>query len=293
MNNINYVFPNDKSKKLKDYDPSLQVKFETKKEANKHLKKGIQKLSDLQEKLYAFDQYALLIVFQAMDAAGKDGTIKHVMSGVNPQGCRVVSFKAPSSVELNHDYLWRCMKELPQRGKIGIFNRSYYEEVLVARVHSDILIHKQKIPGINKDSDITEDFWQTRFRDINNFEKYLRNNGTHVLKFFLNVSKEEQKNRFLKRIDRPSKNWKISINDYHERKYWDNYMFSYEQMLLHTSTEHAPWYVIPANYKWYMRAMVCDIIVSKLESFNVHFPVVSEEQKKNIIKARDLLINEE
>ncbi len=287
------IFPYDKSMKLKDFDPAFTEKFKTKKEAQSYLREGIKNLSNLQEKLYAYDKYALLIIFQAMDAAGKDGTIKHVMSGVNPQGCEVKSFKVPSEEELNHDYLWRCMKELPARGKIGIFNRSYYEEVLIARVHSSIIIHKQKIPNMPGNPSEDDSFWKMRFTDINNFEKYLFNNGIHVIKFFLNISKDEQKKRFMKRIDRPDKNWKISVNDFAERIYWKDYMHAYEQMLLNTSTSHAPWYVIPANKKWFMRAVVCDIIVSKLKSFDLHFPNVTEKQKQEIEKARDLLANEE
>jgi len=288
-----FRFPYDQSKKLKDFDPAYTEEFDNKKEANQYLEEGTEKLKELQARLFAYDKYALLIIFQAMDAAGKDGTIKHVMSGVNPQGCQVKSFKAPSEEELDHDYLWRCMKELPERGKIGIFNRSYYEEVLVVRVHSGILINKQKLPDIPDDPQNNKTFWETRFEDIRNFEKYLANNGISVLKFFLNVSKKEQKSRFLKRIDKPSKNWKISVGDFEERKYWNDYMFAYEQMLLHTSTSYAPWYVIPADHKWFMRAAVADIIISRLKTLNPVYPKVSEGRKKEIEKAMDLLLRKE
>jgi len=247
----------------------------------------------LQEKLYAYDKYALLIIFQAMDAGGKDSTIEHVMSGVNPQGCDVKNFRAPSAEELDHDFLWRCIKELPRRGKIVIFNRSYYEEVLVARVHPGDLIEPQKLPAIDTAKDIPEDFWQLRYEDINNFEAYLKNNGTEILKFFLNVSKEEQKKRFLKRIRKSNKNWKISLSDFRERNHWNDYMHAYENMLINTSTEKAPWYVIPADNKWYMRAVVADIIVEKLESMGLHFPEVDEKQKEEIRKAKALLEKEE
>lgn len=285
-------FPQDSSKSLKDFDPDFIEVFKSKKEAQAYLESGIKKLRKLHEKLYAYNKFALLIIFQAMDAAGKDGTIKHVMSGVNPQGCQVTSFRAPSTEDLNHDFLWRCFKELPKRGKIGIFNRSYYEEVLVVKVHSGLL-KKQKLPDLPEDPQNNEAFWSERYTDINNFEKYLKNNGIVILKFFLNVSKEEQKNRFLSRIDDPDKNWKISVNDFKERKYWDDYQQAYEDMLKYTSTDVAPWYVIPADNKWFMRAVVCDIIVSKLKSLNLQFPEVTDQQLEEIRKARELLMNEE
>lgn len=279
--------------KLSDFDTSYTGHYKNKKEASKHLRQGTKKMRDLQEKLYAFDKYAVLIIFQAMDAAGKDSTIKHVMTGVNPQGCKVTSFKAPSEQELDHDFMWRCARELPQRGKIGIFNRSYYEEVLVARVHSDILLKKQKLPKLINSEQIPPEIWQQRYGDINNFEQYLENNGIVVLKFFLNISKEKQKQRFIRRIKKPNKNWKISLSDFKERQYWNDYMHAYESMLMNTSTEAAPWYVIPADHKWYMRAVVADIIVDKLESLDLHFPKVGEEQRKEIEKVKDLLEKEE
>jgi PPK2 family polyphosphate:nucleotide phosphotransferase len=288
-----FIFPSDRSRDLSDFKSKHNNHYKNKKEAAKYLTEGILKLRDLQDKLYAESEHALLLIFQAMDAAGKDSTIKHVMSGVNPQGCQVKAFKAPSDEELDHDYLWRCMKELPERGKIGIFNRSYYEEVLVARIHSDILIHKQKIPGINKRSDLDQSFWENRYEDIRNFEKYLERNGIIVLKFFLNISKEEQKERFLKRIDRPDKNWKISLADFKERQYWDEYMLAYQKMLQNTSTEYAPWHVIPADNKLFMRALVCDIIVDHLKAFNLKYPVVNEAKMSEIEKAKQLLLNEE
>lgn len=293
MKAANYIFPTDRSKKLKDFNPGFIEKFGCKEEAQSYLEEKILKMRKMHEKLYAFNKYSVLIIFQAMDAAGKDGTIKHVMSGLNPQGCQVKSFKAPSDEELNHGYMWRCIKDLPERGKIGIFNRSYYEEVLVVRVHTNILTQKQRIPDLQKRIDVNGNFWQERYDDMNNFEKYLDNNGTKVIKFFLNVSKEEQKERFLKRIDDPDKNWKISINDFKERSFWNDYMHAYEEMLLNTSMEYAPWYVIPANNKWFMRAVVSDIIVHRLKQMNLHFPKLTVGQKLEIQKAKELLLNEE
>jgi PPK2 family polyphosphate:nucleotide phosphotransferase len=227
-------------------------------------------------------------MFQAMDAAGKDGTIKHVMSGVNPQGCEVTSFKAPSSEELDHDYLWRCMKRLPARGTIGIFNRSYYEEVLVVRVHPEIL-DRQKIPDSRKDKNV----WKRRFEEINNFERYLHDNGIIVLKFFLNVSKEEQKRRFIERLENPKKHWKFSASDAAERKYWADYMAAYEDCVRHTSTEWAPWHVIPADDKPFMRVLVAGIIAKTLEGLKLRFPEVSGQQKEELLRAREALEQEE
>jgi PPK2 family polyphosphate:nucleotide phosphotransferase len=228
--------------------------------------------------------HAVLIIFQAMDAAGKDSTIKHVMSGINPQGCQVHSFKAPSTEELNHDYLWRCSKALPERGKIGIFNRSYYEEILVTRVHPEIL-EQRSLPANLIDKDV----WQRRFEEINNFEKHLVNNGTIILKFFLNVSKEEQKERFLERIDRPEKNWKFSVDDAKERALWDDYMTVYEDMFNHTSTKYAPWYIIPADHKWFTRLTVAAIIYTQLKELNLQYPTVSEEKHQELLQARKVL----
>jgi len=287
------IFPSDKSKALSDFSTSFKKRYESKEEAQTDLRAGIKKLRKLHEKLYAYDRYALLIIFQAMDAAGKDGTIKHVMSGINPQGCQVKSFKAPSREALNHDYLWRCNRFLPERGKIGIFNRSYYEEVLVVRVHSENLLGNQHLPDMPADPKNNKEFWKQRYDDINCYERYLTNNGTVILKFFLHVSKEEQKQRFLARIDDPDKNWKISVNDFTERKYWNEYMHAYEKMLRHTSTEYAPWYVIPADNKWNMRAAVCETIVNKMKALDLRFPEVTEHQKVEIEKARELLLQEE
>jgi len=279
-----FKFPEDASAGLKDFSSKCGKGKEERKQVKNALKEHKAQLSLQQEKLYAYDKYAVLIIFQAMDAAGKDGTIKHVMSGVNPQGCKVKSFKKPSEEELDHTYLWRCIKEMPERGQIGIFNRSYYEEVLVARVHPEIIL-KQKLPGIGSEEDVTEQFWLRRYREINNLEEYFVNNGVQVLKFFLNVSKEEQKIRFIKRIKNPSKNWKISLSDFSERQYWDQYQDAYEQMLKNTSTGYAPWYVIPADNKDIMRALVSVIITENLKSLKLHFPSIDEEKKREIEKA--------
>jgi PPK2 family polyphosphate:nucleotide phosphotransferase len=244
-------------------------------------------LSTEQDVLYAGDTYALLLVFQALDAAGKDGTIKHVMSGVNPQGCEVTSFKAPSHEELDHDYLWRSAKQLPQRGRIGIFNRSYYEEVLVVRVHPDLLA-QQHLPALRKG----ESIWRRRFEEINCFERYLVSNGTIILKFFLNVSKSEQKSRFLKRIEQKEKNWKFSAADIRERQYWDVYMEAYEEMFNRTSTDWAPWFIIPADHKWSTRLCVSEIIVATLKSLGLKYPKVSEEELAQLQKAKAELLDE-
>ncbi len=284
-------FPSDQSMVLKDFDPGYTKFFEGKKEGKAYLEYSVERLAELQEVLYAYNRNSMLIIFQAMDAAGKDGTIKHVMSGVNPQGCMVKSFKKPSEEELDHTYMWRCYKALPERGKIGIFNRSYYEEVLVTRVHQEVL-KSQKLPKMPSDPENNNSFWETRYNDINAFEQYLVNNGMTVLKFFLNISKEEQKRRFLKRIENPAKHWKISLSDFQERQHWDDYMQAYEQMLLHTSTDNAPWYVIPADNKWFMRSAVSGIIISQLMSMNLHYPGISEEKKKEIEKAEEWLLKE-
>jgi len=281
----------DHKAKLSEFSTNKTFHYQDQKEAKEDLKEGIKKLVSLQDKLFAYDKYAVLIVLQAMDAAGKDGIIKHVMSGVNPQGCRVVSFKAPSAEELDHDFLWRCSKQLPTRGKIGIFNRSYYEEVLVARVHKSIL-RKQKLPALPEDPDTT-DFWKERYEDINHFEQHLVRNGTIILKFFLHLSKEEQKMRFFARIDHPDKNWKLSVNDIKERSYWDHYQQVYEEMLRHTSTKYAPWFVIPADKKWFSRIAACDIIVQTLESLNLHYPEVTPQQNQEILQAKQILEEEE
>jgi PPK2 family polyphosphate:nucleotide phosphotransferase len=282
------VPPGAKISLKKDYDPGCKGDYPDKKRAAAKLQEGIEQLARYQDQLYAQDNYALLLVFQAMDAAGKDGTIKHVMSGVNPQGCDVSSFKAPSAEELNHDYLWRCARRLPERGRIGIFNRSYYEEVLVARVHPEIL-DTQRLPPQSRNKDI----WKRRYADINNFEKYLSDNGIVILKFFLHVSKAEQKRRFLQRIDEAEKNWKFSASDVRERACWDAYMRAYEDAFNHTSTRWAPWHVIPADHKWFTRLAVCKIIVQTLRRLHLSYPTVSDQRKRDLLEARLILEQEE
>ncbi|MEI6442612.1 MAG: polyphosphate kinase 2 family protein [Nostocales cyanobacterium ELA583] len=282
MNHDPYIVkPGSQISLVKDYNPGYKCEFHQKGDAVKKLKAGILQLAKYQDILYAQNSYSLLIIFQAMDAAGKDSTIKHVMSGVNPQGCQVFSFKSPSEEELDHDYLWRSMKSLPERGRIGIFNRSYYEELLIVRVHPEIL-KKQQLPHFPKGDQI----WKQRFEEINNFEKYLVNNGVIVLKFFLNVSKAMQGKRFLARIDSPEKHWKFSASDVRERVFWDDYMDAYEQVFNHTSTELAPWYIIPADRKWFTRLVVADIICTKLQELNLRYPQVSEEYKQQLSEAK-------
>ena len=254
--------------------------------SKKDLKKNIEKMIELQEKLYAQDKYSVLLIFQAMDAAGKDGTIKHVMSGLNPQGVQVVSFKQPSKEDLDHDYLWRISKNLPERGRIGIFNRSHYEEVLVVKVHD--LIKTQSIPQ----KLIGKDIWKDRYRQISDFEKYLYENGTVILKFFLHVSKEEQKNRFLERIETPSKNWKFSGGDIKEREFWDDYQKVYAEAISQTSKQHAPWYIIPADHKWYMRLAVSQIIVDALENLKLSYPKLNPQQLADLGKYKKQLLGE-
>jgi len=272
--------------RLKKVDPvdTLGFKSEDKPKAQEVLKDGIEVLAELQDKLYAQDQWALLLIFQAMDAAGKDGAIKHVMSGINPQGCQVFSFKAPSREEMDHDYLWRCTKSLPERGRIGIFNRSYYEETLVVRVHKEILDNRRLPKEL-----ITKKIWDGRFQDIRNFEKYLSRNGTIVRKFFLHVSKDEQKKRFLARIDNPDKNWKFSSADAMERGHWDDYMKAYEEMIRNTATKHSPWYVVPADNKWFTRLVVASAVIDALASLNLKYPEVGPEKLKELAEARKLL----
>ena len=278
----------DEKFRLKDHDPADTAGFKSRQEAKQRLAEGIEKLRELQEKFYACDRWALLLVFQAMDAAGKDSTIEHVMSGVNPQGCQVYSFKQPSAEELDHDYLWRTNKCLPERGRIGVFNRSYYEEVLVVRVHEGILA-AERLPAELVDKDI----WKQRYKDICAFERYLAHNGTAIVKFFLHVSKEEQRRRFLARLDEPTKNWKFSLSDAKEREYWDDYMEAYEDMLANTSTEHAPWHVIPADHKWFMRMAVADIVVGTLQKLKPEFPTITEEKRRELEAARKALEQEE
>ena len=261
--------------RLKDIDPgdTLDLTSEDKPRAKEALAMGTEVLAELQDMLYAQDNWAVLLIFQAMDAAGKDGAIKHVMSGVNPQGCQVFSFKAPTSEDLDHDYLWRCIKCMPERGRIGIFNRSYYEETLVVRVHREFL-EKQKMPP----DLITKDIWKDRFQDIRSFERYLTRNGVAILKFFLHVSNKEQKKRFLERIEEPEKNWKFSANDAKERQYWDDYMDAYEDMIRNTATKDAPWYVVPADNKWFTRVVVAAAVIDALAELNLKYPKVSESQ---------------
>ena len=274
----------DKKFRLEDHDAGFTGRFESKEDGKRHLEKGLEKLRDLQERLYAQDQWAVLLIFQAMDAAGKDSVIEHVMSGVNPQGCQVYSFKQPSSEELDHDFLWRTTRCLPERGRIGVFNRSYYEEVLVVRVHPQILA-KQKLPATL----VTDRIWKERYEDIGAFERYLSRNGTVIRKFFLHVSKEEQRQRFLARLDEPEKNWKFAAADVQERQHWDDYMKAYEKMIEATTSDEAPWFVIPADHKWFTRLAVADVIVETLEGLDLHFPEVSEAQRQELQRARALL----
>jgi PPK2 family polyphosphate:nucleotide phosphotransferase len=268
----------------KDHDTAYLPKKLDKLQGEQMLQEGVVRLSQLQDILYAQNSHSILIIFQAMDAAGKDGTIKYVMSGINPQGCQVYNFKTPSSEDLDHDYLWRYSRCLPERGRIGIFNRSYYEEVLIARVHPEIL-DRQNLPMIPKG----EKLWPQRFQEINQFEQYLTNNGVVILKFFLNISKAEQKKRFLKRIDTPEKNWKFAPSDLAERQYWDDYQKSYEAMFQHTSTEAAPWYIVPADRKWYSRLLVADMINQRLEGLGLKYPTVSKEHLTFLQEARQRL----
>ena len=286
-----YLVKPGKKIKLKNYSTAANNKPIEKKRGEELLAKGIQELTNLQDILYANNAYNVLIVFKAMDAAGKDGTIKHLVSGLNPSGVKVSSFKTPSSTELNHDYFWRHYKELPGRGEIGIFNRSHYENVLITKVHPEY-IPNEKIPGINSIKDIKKEFWENRYAQIRRFEKNLSENGTIILKFFLNVSKEEQKKRFIDRIDDPKKNWKFSIADMKERAYWDQYQQAYEDMFNQTSTEYAPWYLIPADDKWYMRILVSLAIYEQFHKLKMDYPVVSKEIKIALSKAKKALLAE-
>jgi PPK2 family polyphosphate:nucleotide phosphotransferase len=270
--------------RLKDFDPADTQGIHSKEKAAELLHESTAMLCDLQEKLYAQDEWAVLLVVQAMDAAGKDSLIKHVMSGVNPQGCEVTSFKQPSTEELNHDFLWRAARRLPERGHIGVFNRSYYEEVLVVRVHQELLA-KQHLPS----KLVTKKIWQERFEDIRNFEKYLTRNGVVILKFFLNVSKEEQKRRFLDRLDEPEKNWKFSEADVRERQCWDEYMHAYEELIQHTATPEAPWYVVPADHKWFTHMAVSAAIIHALKDLKLEFPTVDKVRRKALEAAREVL----
>jgi PPK2 family polyphosphate:nucleotide phosphotransferase len=273
--------------RLKDIDPgdTLRLDSEDKPRAKEALAVGIEALAELQDMLYAQDRWAVLLIFQAMDAAGKDGTIKHVMSGVNPQGCQVFSFKAPSAEELDHDFLWRCMRCVPERGRIGIFNRSYYEETLVVRVHPQFL-EKQTLPP----ELVTKNIWKERFHDIRSFERYLTRNGVVIRKFFLHVSRKEQKKRFLERLENLEKNWKFSANDIKERAFWNDYMKAYEDMIRNTSRPEAPWYVVPADNKWFTRIVVAAAIIETLDALDLHYPKVNKERLKELAAAKRVLL---
>ena len=273
--------------RLKDFDPADTLGLKSKERAQETLERGIAHLANLQEKLYAQDRWGILLILQAMDAAGKDSTIKHVMSGVNPQGCDVHSFKSPSADELQHDFLWRTSRSLPERGKIGIFNRSYYEEVLAVRVHPEFL-DAEKLP----ETLVSDDIWRNRFEDINAFERYVTRNGFVVLKFFLHLSKKEQKKRFLERLEDPDKNWKFSMSDALERKHWGEYMQAYEDMIRNTSTKRAPWYVVPADHKWFTRLVVAEVVVDALERLDVSFPKIDAKKRKELKNARIALERE-
>jgi len=286
-----YRVTDGKKFRLKDIDPTDtgDVTSEDKSLAKELLESGIEVLAELQDVLYAQDQWSLLLIFQAMDAAGKDGAIKHVMSGVNPQGCQVFSFKSPSVEDLDHDFLWRCLKCLPERGRIGIFNRSYYEETLVVRVHPELLA-KQKVPP----QLMTKDIWEARYEDIRNVERYLTRNGVVIRKFFLHVSADEQKKRFLERLDDPAKNWKFSPNDSRERGFWKDYMKAYEDMICNTATDDAPWFVIPADNKWFTRVVVAAAVIDALDSLDLRYPEVGETQRKELAVAKkELMANDD
>jgi len=282
-----YRITDGKNFKLKDINPDDTGDFDKddKERFKVALDEGIKMLRELQEKLYADNKWGVLLIFQAMDAAGKDGAIKHVFSGINPQGCQVMSFKTPSSEDLDHDFLWRCSKNLPERGRFGIFNRSYYEEVLVVRVHPEYL-GAQRLPKNGNN------IWGKRFQDISQFEKYLDHNGILVRKFFLHVSKKEQKKRFLERLDKPDKNWKFSQADVKERQHWDEYMDAYEDMIRNTASDNAPWYVVPANNKWYTRAIVASAVIEALASLNLEFPKLDRNKLDDLKAAREALMNE-
>ncbi|MGA8619216.1 MAG: polyphosphate kinase 2 family protein [Candidatus Sulfotelmatobacter sp.] len=280
-----YRIDDGKHFRLKDFDPAETGHWDSPEEAGDKLQKDIARMADLQAKLYAQDRWALLLIFQAMDAAGKDGTIKHVMSGVNPEGCQVYSFKTPSDTELQHDFLWRTTQHQPERGHIGIFNRSYYEEVLVVRVHADVL-KNEKLPS----SLVTKHIWDERFEDIHCFERHMARNGTVIRKFFLHLSKKEQKRRFLARLEDPEKNWKFSAADIREREFWDDYQKAYEDMILNTATKHAPWYVVPADNKWYTHLVVAAAIVETLEELGLSYPKVDAAKRKEIQEASKILL---
>lgn len=280
-----YRIDNGKHFRLDDFDPADTGHWKNQEDAETQLRKDVLRMEELQTRLYAQDLWAVLLIFQAMDAAGKDGTIKHVMSGVNPEGCQVFSFKTPSFTELQHDFLWRTTQHLPERGHIGIFNRSYYEELLVVRVHSDILKNERLPPSL-----VTKDIWDERFEDIHTFERHMARNGTVIRKFFLHLSKKEQKRRFLARLDDPEKNWKFSEADIHERECWDDYQKAYEEMIRNTATRHAPWYVVPADNKWFAHLVVAAAIVETLEELNLAYPKVDAAKRKELDEGRKALL---
>ena len=285
MKNKSMMATPGKRIRLKDFDPAFKGDYKSHAHAQSKLKANVLRLAKYQDLLYSSHTYALLLVFQAMDAAGKDGTIKHVMSGVNPEGCEVFSFKTPSEHELSHDFLWRNYRELPERGRIGIFNRSHYEELLVVRVHHDLL-KQEHLPHFTGPS---KKFWQHRFESINDVERHLVRNGTVILKFFLHVSKEEQEKRFLERLNDPGKNWKFSEADLHERLRWDDYMAAYEDMINQTSTKHAPWYIIPADHKWFTHLTVSNIVVDTLKKMDLKYPTPTNAQRAQIALAKEAL----
>jgi PPK2 family polyphosphate:nucleotide phosphotransferase len=282
-----YLVDHGSEFQLKDFDPADTGQFRSKEQAGAALQEGISRLVALQDKLYAQDSWAVLLIFQGMDAAGKDSAIKHVMSGVDPQGCQVYSFKQPTGEERNHDYLWRTTQRLPERRRIGIFNRSHYEEVLVVRVHPDLLKNEKLPPAL-----ISKSIWQERFEDICAFERYLSRNGILVRKFFLNLSKEEQAKRFIARLEEPRKNWKFSTADIQERKYWDAYMKAYEDMIRHTATPWAPWYAVPADHKWFSRLVVASAVIDALEGLNLSYPKLDADRSREVARARKLLKRE-
>ena len=286
-----FKVPPQKSLALKQYDPAFKDGFKNKKKAKTQLKKDIRLMSELQYRLFAENRQALLILFQAMDAGGKDGAIKHVLSGINPQGCEVHSFKHPSPEELEHDFIWRHYVKLPDRGRIGIFNRSHYENVLITKIHPEILL-AENLPGVHSVKDVNKKFWERRYRQINDFEQTISENGTTIIKFFLHLSKKEQKNRFLQRIEMPDKNWKFSAADIEERTFWDDYQKAYELAIGHTSTAHAPWYIIPADHKWFSRVVIGNIIVATLQKMDIQMPKISAEEKSLLQQAKEKLLNE-
>jgi PPK2 family polyphosphate:nucleotide phosphotransferase len=280
-----YRIADDKKFRLKDIAPADTWKLKSADEARSRIEAGVTRLRELHDLLYACNQAAVLLILQAMDAAGKDGIIKHVMSGVNPQGCQVYSFKAPSQEELSHDFLWRTTRCLPERGHIGIFNRSYYEEVLVVRVHPELLARENLPPSL-----VTPDLWNQRFRDINAFERHLIRNGVVILKFFLHLSKKEQRQRLLARFDQPEKNWKVSRADVQERQYWRDYAEAYQDMIRHTATQDAPWYVVPADNKWFTHLVVAEVVVDALESLHLKYPKLNDAQRRDLALIRRKLL---